>query len=116
MLNSMDSMEYTHWMAYERAYGPLTGEWDAEATASGLEQLQTIAYLLGQAHFTDRNRPKGPIPKPEHYPRPHESLPPPTSVVDDIGDEEEWLPPTEDELVDIQIDPADTEEEKERRR
>lgn len=110
MLHSMDSMEYSQWMAFERAHGPIRGEWSEEALAGIQEQLQQIAYLLGQAHFTDKTHKRGPVPKPEHYPRPYESLKRPPPVVE-IDDEEEWLPPTEDELLEIRIDPAETGEE-----
>jgi hypothetical protein len=112
MLHSMDSVEYSQWMAFERAHGPLRGEWDQEALASVVEQLQTVAYLLSQAHFTDKTHKKGPIPKPERYPRPYESLRSTSSSTDeDDKDEAEWLPPTEDELLEIRIDPTETGEE-----
>lgn len=113
MLHSMDSVEYSQWMAFERANGPINGEWSQEAQANVAEQLHTIAYLLGQAHFTDKTHKRGPIPKPEHYPRPHESLKKYGSdFIDEIDkDEAEWLPPTEDELLEIRIDPTETGEE-----
>lgn len=113
MLHSMDSVEYSQWMAFERANGPINGEWSQEALANVQEQLQTIAYLLGQAHFTDKTHRRGPIPKPERYPRPHESLRKlGTRVIEDLeADEAEWLPPTEDELLEVHIDPAETGEE-----
>lgn len=109
----MDSIEYSQWMAFERVYGPINGEWDKEAMAAMVEKLHTIAYLLSQANFTDKNHRKGPIPKPERYPRPNESLlkldqSPPE---DELQDEAEWLPPTEDELLEIRIDPTETGEE-----
>jgi hypothetical protein len=110
----MDSVEYSQWMAFERAHGPINGEWNSEALANIQEQLQTIAYLLGQAHFTDKTHKRGPIPKPERYPRPNESLKKlgGSSPVDDVDkDEAEWLPPTEDELLEIRIDPTETGEE-----
>jgi hypothetical protein len=112
MLNSMDSMEYSQWLAYERAHGPINGEWDREATAILVEKLHTIAYLLGQAHFTDKTHKKGPIPPPERFPRPNESLARSGSAYDDPDkDEAEWLPPTEDELLEVRIDPTETGEE-----
>lgn len=105
-------MEYSQWMAFERAYGPLRSEWSDDALASIHEQLQQIAYLMGQAHFTDKTHKRGPVPKPERYPRPNESLSKPVSLVDGIDeDEEEWLPLTEDELVEVHIDPAESGEE-----
>jgi hypothetical protein len=113
MLNSMDSMEYSHWMAFERVHGPVNGEWDREALANIQEQLQMIAYLLGQAHFSSRQRPKGPVEKPERYPRPNDVLRRLSgrSPVDDVDkDEAEWIPLTEDELLEIHIDPTETEE------
>lgn len=111
-LNSMDSIEYSQWMAFERVHGPINREWDQEAMAAVLEELHTIAYLLSQAHFTDKTHKKGPIEKPERYPRPNESLTKPGIVNDDVDkDEAEWLPPTEDELVEIRIDPTETGEE-----
>ncbi len=114
MLNSMDSVEYSRWMAYERAHGPINGEWNQEVLANIQEQLQSIAYLLGQAHFTDKTHKRGPIPKPERYPRPYESVKKlgGSSPVDEVDkDEAEWLPPTEDELLEIRIDPTETGEE-----
>lgn len=108
----MDSMEYSQWMAFERAHGPINGEWDQEALANIMEQLHTIAYLLGQAHFTDKTHRRGPIPKPERYPRPNESLSKIGTFADDVDqDEAEWLPPTEDELLEVHIDPTETGEE-----
>lgn len=109
----MDSMEYSHWMAFERAHGPLKGEWDQEALAAVVEELKTIAYLISQAKFTDKTHRRGPIPKPERYPRPNESLRKlGESSRDDVDkDEAEWLPPTEDELLEIRIDPTETGEE-----
>lgn len=108
----MDSVEYSQWMAFERAYGPINGEWDQEALANIQEQLQSIAYLLSQAHFTDKTHRRGPIPKPERYPRPNESLRKLGSWIDEIEeDEAEWLPPTEDELLEVRIDPTETGEE-----
>lgn len=114
MLNSMDSMEYSQWMAFERAHGPLRGEWEQEAMANMMEQLHTIAYLISQAKFTDKTHRRGPIQKPERYPRPNESLRKlgDSSYRDDVDqDEAEWLPPTEDELLEIRIDPTETGEE-----
>lgn len=106
----MDSYEYSQWMAFERANGPINGEWSAEALSNLHEQLQSIAYLLGQAHFTDKTHKRGPIEKPERYPRPYEYLKKPP-LINEINDEEEWLPPTEDELLEIKIDPRETGEE-----
>ena len=108
MLHSMDSYEYAQWMAFERAYGPIGGEWGEEALAVAIEQLWQVSYLLGQAHFTDKTHRKGPVPKPERYPRPYEA-PREALVSDDDSDEAEWLPPTEDELVEVHVDPGDEE-------
>jgi hypothetical protein len=110
MLNSMDSVEYSQWMAFERANGPINGEWDSNALAAIQEQLQQISYLLGQAHFTDKTHKRGPIPKPEKFPRPNEALGRNVSSrIVEFGDEDEaeWLPPTEDELLEVHIDPAE---------
>lgn len=108
----MDSVEYSQWMAFERVHGPINGEWNQEAMANMSEQLHTIAYLLSQAHFTDKHHKRGPIPKPERYPRANESLRKLTSFLDDVeADEAEWLPPTEDELLEVRIDPTETGEE-----
>lgn len=107
MLLSMDSMEFSQWMAFERSHGPIGGEWDAEALASIQEQLQQLSYLLSQAKFTDKTHRKGPIPKPERFPRPYESLKPIPNVEDNL-DEAEWIPPTEDELLEVRIDPAES--------
>ena len=107
----MDSIEYSQWMAFERAHGPINGEWSAEALASIQEQLQQISYLLGQAHFTDKTHKRGPIPKPEQFPRPYEYLTKPQPQRPEVDNEEEWLPPTEDELLEIRIDPTETGEE-----
>lgn len=106
----MDSREYSQWMAFERAYGPVGNEWSDEALASIQEQLQQLSYLLSQAKFTDKTHRKGPVPKPERFPRPYESVKR-TQIVADNDYEEEWLPPTEDELLEIRIDPAETGEE-----
>lgn len=103
----MDSREYSQWMAFERAHGPINGEWSEEALASIQEQLQQLSYLLSQAKFTDKTHRRGPVPKPERYPRPYESLTKAPAAVE-YDDEEEWLPPTEDELLEIRIDPAET--------
>ncbi len=113
MLNSMDSVEYSQWMAFERAHGPIRGEWDQEALANVVDKLHTIAYLLSQAHFTDKTHKRGPIEKPERYPRPNESVRRRGSSDEDEADkdEAEWLPPTEDELLEIRIDPTETGEE-----
>lgn len=107
MLQSMDSVEYTGWMAFERSHGPVNGEWDAEALAALHEQLQQISYLLGQAHFTDKTHKRGPIPKPERYPRPHEAVKRARNI-EDYVDEAEWLPLTEDELLDVTINPDES--------
>lgn len=95
MLQEMDSLEYSRWIAFERVYGPIGGQWTEDAIAALHEQLQQISYLLGQAHFADKQSKKGPIKKPERYPRPYEALvKPPEVVIDD--DEDEWLPPSEE--------------------
>jgi hypothetical protein len=107
MLHSMDSMEYAQWRAFERANGPINGEWDSSALAAIQEQLQQLSYLLGQAHFTDKTHKRGPIPKPERYPRPNESFGKQISsriVEFEDVDEEEWLPLTEDELVEVRYE------------
>jgi hypothetical protein len=115
MLTSMDSWEYTQWMAYEQAWGPLGGEYDSDALASIQEQLQQIAYLLGQAHFTDKNHKRGPIEKPSKFPRPHDVFNPKEgtrrSYIEEIPDEAEWEPLTEDELLDVHINEEETGEE-----
>lgn len=108
MLNSMDSIEYSHWIAYERSHGPLDGSWDAEALASVQEQLQQLSYLLSQAKFTDKTHRRGPVPKPERFPRPYEALAPPSVEKNFDEDEAEWLPPTEDELLEVRIDPEES--------
>jgi hypothetical protein len=107
----MDSYEFSQWMAFERATGPINGEWSDEALASIQEQLQQLSYLLSQAKFTDKTHRKGPVPKPERFPRPYESINKTPNAVDDVDYEEEWLPPTEDELLDVRIDPQETGEE-----
>jgi hypothetical protein len=73
LLNRMNSRELTEWMAYERHAGPLGPQWRYELLSSLHEQLQQLNYLFSQANFTDKNKKKGPVPKPEKYPRPHES-------------------------------------------
>ena len=103
----MSSVEYSQWMAFERAHGPIGPEWSDEALAAIQEQLQQLSYLLSQAKFTDKTHRRGPIPKPERYPRPYESLTRTAPAVENDF-EEEWLPPTEDELLEIRIDPAET--------
>lgn len=106
----MDSREYSQWMAFERAHGPIGNEWSDEALAAIQEQLQQLSYLLSQAKFTDKTHRRGPVPKPERFPRPYESVKRTTPVVENDY-EEEWLPPTEDELLEVRIDPAETGEE-----
>jgi hypothetical protein len=107
----MSSYELSQWMAFERAHGPIGDEWSNEALAQIQEQLQQLSYLLSQAKFTDKTHRKGPVPRPERFPRPYESVTKPTPQTVDIDDEAEWLPPTEDELLEIRIDPAETGEE-----
>lgn len=68
----MNSYEFSQWMAYERAHGPLGGQWEAGALSSIQEQLQTVAFLLSQANFADEKTKRGPIPPPKHFPRPNE--------------------------------------------
>lgn len=105
----MDSVEFSQWIAYERVHGPLDGSWDAEATASIQEQLQQLSYLLSQAKFTDKTHRRGPVPKPERFPRPHEAMNGNRSVIENVDeDEAEWLPPTEDELLEVRIDPEES--------
>jgi hypothetical protein len=103
MLHSMDAMEYAHWLAFEKSHGPLNGEWNAEALASIQEQLQQISYLLGQAHFTSKQSPKGPIEKPSKYPRPYDYHKSQSREVSSPDDEQEWLPLTEDEIVGMSL-------------
>lgn len=104
-------MEYSQWMAFERVAGPINGEWESDALAAIQEQLQQLSYLLGQAHFTDKNHKQGPIPKPERYLRPHEtngkSNASNVADFDDLKFEDEWTPLTEDELVEVRIDPEE---------
>jgi hypothetical protein len=103
MLNSMDSWEFSQWIAFERSHGPLGGEWNAEVLSSIQEQLQQVGYLLSQAHFTDKTHKRGPVDKPERYSRPWEVMKS-TPVPLEHLDESEWLPLTEDELLDVTID------------
>lgn len=107
----MDSYEFSQWMAFERAHGPISGEWNANALAEIHEQLQQISYLLGQAHFTDKTHKRGPVDKPERYPRPNEAfVKTPPVEAEDPDNEEEWLPLTEDEMLDVRVDPAEFKE------
>lgn len=99
MLNTMSAKELTEWRAYELATGPLGSEqWLGENLSAIHEELQFLAHLLGQAHFTDKNHRKGPAPKPEHYPRPSETFTfksvQPTEPEDD--EEDEWVLPPDD--------------------
>lgn len=110
MLTSMDSVEYSQWIAFERMHGPINGEYDSNALAAIQEQLQQISYLLGQAHFTDKTHKRGPIPKPEVFPRPNETngRNAHSRIVEfQDEDEAEWLPPTEDELLEVRYEEAD---------
>lgn len=107
----MSSYELSQWMAFERAHGPIGSEWSDEALAAVQEQLQQLSYLLSQAKFTDKTHRKGPVPKPERFPRPYESVKRIAPEPRWDEDEAEWLPPTEDELLEIRIDPAETGEE-----
>ncbi|MFD8117097.1 hypothetical protein [Streptomyces microflavus] len=91
-------MEFAEWQAYDRATGALNDEWQAELLANIHELLQFQAYLTGQAHFTDKHHKKGPAPKPERYPRPHERK----EVVVPVPAEgdDEWVQPPEGEEED----------------
>lgn len=108
LLNRMDSEEYSRWLAYERATGLLGSRYTDESLAGLHEQLQTLNYLFSQANFTDKRHKKGPIPKPERYPRREDYLKMPdeperrpggdvhgdprVAVVDENADEE-WVSP-----------------------
>lgn len=101
-------MEYSQWLAFERVAGPVNGEWDSDTLAAIQEQLQQLSYLFSQANFTDKTHRRGPIPKPERYPRPNEiSGAQPPGIVDFDEDEDEWMPLTEDELLEVRIDPEE---------
>lgn len=75
MLARMTSRQLSEWMAFEKADGPIGGQYEQEVLASIHEQLQAIAHLLGAAHFTDKEHPDNPVPEPIRYPRPDEVFP-----------------------------------------
>lgn len=85
----------TEWYAYELVNGPIGSEWRDEVIAEMHEQLQLLNHLFSQANFTDKNHRKGPVPKPEHYPRPNESLREKVEVEDndDLEDDDGWIIP-----------------------
>lgn len=72
MLGAMSSRQVSEYMAYERIHGPIGDGWLHETISQMHEQLQSINYLLSQAHFTDKQHKKGPIPEPKRHPRPWE--------------------------------------------
>lgn len=87
----MDSWEYSRWMAYEAAYGELGGQrYNEEVLASIHEQLQRLAFVTSQAHFANEDKPQGPVPPPERYPRVSDAREP---KVEEVDYSEEWLPP-----------------------
>lgn len=96
VLNSMDSVEYTRWMAYEKVYGELGGSrWQQETDASIHEQLQRLAFILSQAHFTGEGRDRGPVDPPIRYPRPFDLDEDERVAAADVEADysAEWLPP-----------------------
>lgn len=95
LMHTMDSYEFTQWVAFEQVYGPIGDEWQQEAIASIHEQLQRLTYVQSQAHFTDKHHRRGPVAPPQKYPRPYESL---KFEPDEESDySEEWMPPPEEE-------------------
>ncbi|MGW0682864.1 hypothetical protein ACWD2L_05820 [Streptomyces sp. NPDC002754] len=95
LMAEMDSREYARWIAFEMTNGPIGGVASQQEVLSGVhEQLQLIAYLISQANFTNEDKPEGPVPRPQRFPRPTD----PRS--DDAPDmeldfSEEWIPPSE---------------------
>lgn len=90
----MSAAELAEWKAYERHAGPLGTAWRDELLGQMHEQIQQLNFLFSQANFTDKNHKKGPVPKPERYPRPHEAFgkrDPLVLVGND--DDEEWITP-----------------------
>lgn len=105
MMMSMDSGEYARWMAYERVNGQIGKElWTEEAIASIHEQLQRLAYILSQAHFTNEDEPDGPVEQPSRYPRSHDA--PSDDDFDPNASDysREWLPPPEAQAEDCPPD------------
>lgn len=100
MMNEMDSVEFSKWIAYERIYGPVgppSGMWQADALSSIHEQLQLIAYLISQAKFTGKHKKRGPIPPPTRVARPHEALFKQKPEDPSDYNSEEWQPPEPEE-------------------
>jgi hypothetical protein len=65
MLECVDSYEISEWMAYERAFGPLTGEYRDRALSAIYDQLLLANRMFGAVNFEDN-------PVPEDMPRlPH---------------------------------------------
>lgn len=99
LLGSVSSRELTEWYAYELVYGPIGDGWRDEAIAAMQEQLQLLNHLFSQANFTDKHHRKGPVPKPERYPRPEDAFKQyvkeekPDEDNDDSDDEEGWVIP-----------------------
>jgi len=73
LLRVFSSRELAEWRAYERVAGPLDSSWRDEIMAKLLEFAHDDLYLHSQAHFTDKNKTKGPIePREKDVPRPRE--------------------------------------------
>lgn len=54
----------SEWEAFERAYGPIDGEYSADMLAQIHEQLQILTWLMGNQFEPN------PAPKPRNVPRP----------------------------------------------
>lgn len=93
-LDHISSFELSRWMAFERDEGPIGPRWQNEVQAATHEQIQRLNHLLGAAHFTSEKQKKNPVPKPKHYPRPHEIFQDP--------DREDQYNPEEDQMDEIQ--------------
>jgi hypothetical protein len=76
MLGQITSRQLTEWAAYEKVSGPLDRRYDQEALANIQEQLQYANYLLGAAHFTDKDNPDNPVPEPVRFARPEDAFAP----------------------------------------
>lgn len=116
-LDHISSLELSEWMAFEREAGPIGPQWESEIQAATHEQLQRLNHLLGAAHFTSEKHKKNPVPKPKHYPRPHEIFRDP--------DHEDPYNPDQDQMeevepvtfgaardtVDVEVHPEEDDEE-----
>lgn len=69
VLATHTALELGEWNAYERAFGPIDGDWRDENAAQINELLQAILHITVQANSKDGTSPQT---TPKHKARPHE--------------------------------------------